>query len=568
MRIYPGQALHAGPPNISPMKALLLALLALALPLEAAPMDTTPLLGDRPGDVTEIAPAGPVGNPLALPDGRVALYYVGGPEHGQSAYARYSSDNGLTFGPPERLFAFPQDRGSFTNGAVLVSRQGTIHLFGLDYYGFDFQDRAKSKSYLWHARSTDGGKTWQPVQQVDFGLQYTGASNNAFQLKSGRIIAPVSGLSDRKIGPWVSLAPHSDDDGATWHPPAQQITMNTGALDWYESGAAEPVGIELADGRVWLLPRSQDGYQWETFSRDGGLTWTPVRHTRFVSNQSAMAVLRLHDGRLLLIWDNCGAEGGWGIGWGNAERAALCAALSRDEGETWAGYREIGRATEDEQVSYPYATETADGKVLVNAAGRLIRFDPAFLDRRTLVEDFSAGMRRWSTLAAVGVTAQRRPDGDGQALRLIKPEQGKPAAACLNFPYGGRGELALSVRVEPGFGGAHFTQSDHYDLPGLPREGSFPWRITAKGRIQIIGSGGSWLDTPGDLTPGRWHDLRLRWDCRQGQAELALDGTHIGVIEQYVRTRGLCYLRLRSTADGSDEAGLWVRDVQVKINTP
>jgi len=498
-------------------------------------MDTTPLLGDRPGDVTEIAPNGPVGPPLALADGRLALFVIQGKPHAQAMYARWSTDGGLTFGAPERLFDFPADRGTFMEGAVLQSRQGTLHLFGLDYYDFDFKDRGKSKSHLWHARSRDGGKTWEPVQQVPFGLEYTGASNNAFQTRSGRIIAPVSGLSEREIGPWVSLAPYSDDDGATWHAPSQQITMNTGARDWYESGAAEPVGIQLADGRLWLLPRSQDGYQWESFSWDDGLTWTPVRHTRFVSNQSAMGILRLKDGRLLLIWCNCGAEGGWGIGWGNAERAVMAAAVSRDEGRTWSGYREIGRVTTNSQVSYPYPTETADGHVLVYAAGRLIRFHPDFLERRAFSEDFSAGLRRWSTLGATGAVATPNPDGAGQVLRLLKPEADQPAAACLNFPYGEVGEMALEMRSEPGFQGAHLTLSDHYDLPGLPREGAFPVRILSSGRLQIIGSGGTWLDTPGDLVPGRWHTLRLAWDCRAGQAVLHLDGEEVANIEQYVR---------------------------------
>ncbi len=188
---------------------------------------------------------------------------------------------------------------------------------------------------------------------MDFRLAYTGASNCAFQLRSGRIIVPVSGLSDRRVGAFVSLAPFSDDDGKTWNRPAEQITIATGAPDWYESGAVEPAGIELTDGRVWLLLRWQDGYQWETFSEDGGIHWSPPRHTRFVSNQSPMAILRLKDGRLMLVWNNCGAEGMGKVHWGNAERAVMAAALSQDEGRTWRGYREVARVTDNGQVSYP-----------------------------------------------------------------------------------------------------------------------------------------------------------------------------------------------------------------------
>jgi len=527
--------------------------------------DSAPALGDEPGDVQQVSIAGPVGTPLALADGRVALFYVDGPSHQQSAYARYSADNGAAFGEPEKLFDFPSDKGSFAMGAALLSRKGTIHLWGLDYYNFDFDDRSKSKSYLWHARSLDGGRSWQSVQKVDFGLEYTGSSNNAFELKSGRIIAPISGLTERRIGPWVSLAPYSDDDGATWNRPRQQITMNTGATDWYESGAAEPVGIELKDGRLWLLPRSQDGYQWETFSKDRGLTWTPVRHTRFISNQSAMAVLRLRDGRLMLFWNNCGAEGLGDFGWGEAERAVMAAAISSDEGKTWVGYREVGRVVTKAQVSYPYVTQAGDGWVILSAAGHLMRINPEFLERRSLSEDFSMGVRRWSTLAAKGVEAAADPDdGSKKVLRMLKPDAGTPAAACLNFPYAETGELEMSLRIEPGFQGAHLTISDHFDLPGLARDGSFPLQIMPNGRVKIIGSGGTWLDTPGDLMAGKWHNARLAWNCRTGQAVLKLDGAEIAVIEQYVRARGCCYLRVRSTAVSTDSAGLYIRSVKAK----
>jgi hypothetical protein len=527
--------------------------------------DLEPALGDKPGEVQRMRISGPIGPPLALADGRIALFYAAGEPHKQSAYARYSTDNGATFGEPQKLFDFPGDKGSFSMGAVLLSRKGTIHLFGLDYYDFDFKDRSKSRSYLWHVRSLDGGKSWQPVQKVDFGLEYTGSSNNAFQLKSGRIIAPVSGLTNRRIGPWVSLAPYSDDDGATWNLPRQQITMNTGAIDWYESGAAEPVGIELKDGRVWLLPRSQDGYQWETFSKDGGLTWTPVKHTRFVSNQSAMAVLRLKDGRLMLFWNNCGAEGLGDFHWGNAERAVMAAAISRDEGKTWAGYREVGRVVKNAQISYPYVTQAPDGRVILFAAEYLMKIDLNFLENRDFSEDFSAGVRRWSTLAARGAEAAPDPDGGpSKALRMLKPDAGAPAAACLNFPYGESGQLVMTVRIEPGFQGAHFTLSDHFDLPGLPRDASFPFQVTPKGRVKIIGSGGTWLDTPGDFVPGKWHELRLAWNCRTGRATLKLDGTEIAVMEQYVRARGMCYLRVRSTAPSTDSAGLYIRSVEVR----
>ncbi|NUQ62384.1 MAG: exo-alpha-sialidase [Pirellulales bacterium] len=483
--------------------------------------------------------------------------------------ARYSTDNGLTWGEPTTLFTFPADGGDFSSGPALVTQAGTIHLFGLDYYDFAFRDDVKSRSLLWHARSTDGGKTWAAVQRPPFGFNYTGSVNGALQLKSGRILVPISAMDfSRRIGVGVSVVPYSDDDGATWQSPVEKVTFNTGAADWYESGAHEPVAVELRDGRVWMLPRAQDGYQWEAFSNDAGVHWSPPQHSRFMSNQSAMAVLRLRDGRLLLFWNNCGAEGLGKISWGEAERAIMAAAVSADEGKTWMGYREVARLIGNGQVSYPYATQAPDGHVILFLGGgnQLLKVNPEFLTRQTLKDDFSQGLGRWSTLAAAGAEAVPDPDRpEARVLRLRRPQADMPGAACLNFPFANSGRLSATVRLDAGFQGAQFALTDHYDLPGLARDGSFPFRITAKGAVEIIGSGGTWLETPGVLKAGQWHEMVLAWDCDARRAVLTLDGTEVARIEQFVCAKGLCYLRLRSIAPAADEAGLYLRGLEVSV---
>lgn len=525
-------------------------------------------LGDQPGDVIRVKTTDFAGGvPLTLSDDRVMLWRTEKISDNWFAMAVFSKDNGRTWSDSVELFQFPHREGcQWYTGATLKDDKGIIHLFGLEYYSFSFQERHTAKSLLFHVMSTDNGATWLPVQNVDFGYGYTGSSNNAFQTDSGRIIAPISALSDRRIGVWVSLCPYSDDNGMTWKMPSEEIAINTGASDWYESGAAEPIGIQLKDGRIWLLPRSQDGFHWESYSEDDGITWSKAKHTRFISNQSAMAVIRLKDQSLLLVWNNCGADGLGPVHWGAAERAVACAALSYDEGKSWRGYREIGRVISNSEIGYPYISQMSDGRVLAKIGQMHVNVDPNFLLRTRIHEDFRYGTRRWSTLASGGVSAITDPENkDKKVMQLIKPDLNVPSAACINFPYGEKGTLSFQLILQEGFQGVHFTLTDHYDLPGLVREGSFPITIDQKGRIHIIGSGGSLLPTPGDLEFGKRHTLTFQWNCTDHEALLLLDDLEIARLHQYVCTEGLCYFRARLLSPTVDTQGILLTSLDVDV---
>ena len=100
-------------------------------------------------------------------------------------------------------------------------------------------------------------------------------------------------------------------------------------------------------------------------------------------------------------------------------------------------------------------------------------------------------------------------------------------------------------------------------MAGRPGRQSFPLQINAKDRVLVCGSGGSWLPSPGDLTPGNWHEVKLTWDCANHEALLELDGVEVGRLHQYVCTDGVCYLRIRSTAATTDEAGMYIKSVKV-----
>ena len=331
-------------------------------------------VGDRSGDVVRLTTCKFLGIPLVLADGTIMSWSVAKDDEKQIARATFSKDNGLTWSKPKDLFEFPAGKAQWSGQSGFVDKRGFIHFFGLEYYSFDHKNWNNSKSHLFHVRSTDGGKTWEPVQKVECGHQYVACAMNAFQTKSGRILAPISCMTTRKIGAFVSMCPYSDDYGATWKLPTHEITTNTGAKDWYESGNAEPFGVQLKDGRLWVVTRSQDGFQWEAFSKDDGLTWSAAQHTRFVSNQSQMTVFRMKDGRLLLLWNNCGADPLLPVEWNCAERTVIAAAISDDEGKTWKGYREIARAVKPGvEICNPYVAEMSNGRLLVYVGGALVK---------------------------------------------------------------------------------------------------------------------------------------------------------------------------------------------------
>ncbi|HRQ88795.1 MAG TPA: exo-alpha-sialidase, partial [Bacteroidia bacterium] len=106
-------------------------------------------------------------------------------------------------------------------------------------------------------------------------------------------------------------------------------------------------------GRLWMLARTK-GQPYESFSSDGGATWSEPRQAATVQNINARFFLRrLASGRILLVKNGSPAER-------LSQRTHLSAWLSEDEGQTWKGGLLL-----DERlaVSYPDGFESPDGLI-------------------------------------------------------------------------------------------------------------------------------------------------------------------------------------------------------------
>src|SRR5690606_12698242 len=98
--------------------------------------------------------------------------------------------------------------------------------------------------------------------------------------------------------------------------------------------AIQPTMLTHADGSIQMLSRtntSGEERSTETWSCDGGLTWSAMRWTTLPNNNSRLDAVTLQDGRHLLIYNHATREQ---EGMGHKGRGVLNLAVSKD-GKTW-----------------------------------------------------------------------------------------------------------------------------------------------------------------------------------------------------------------------------------------
>ena len=290
-----------------------------------------------------------------LGDGRVMMVHYGPVNpHGKQpgtcrVYAWTSADGGRTWGTPRELMH--QAECQAICPSLLRTRDGTLWLFYLGFHVHAWKDGEplmdKTRSDLWCAYSKDDGETWQGKQLIFRG--YTGSSNGAIETSKGHLIVPFSYVVPNP-GRLVSACVVSADGGRTW---TLSSHIDLGGHGDH-AGALEPCVVELRDGRIWMLIRTQKGCFWQTVSSDNGLTWGKATPTEIRSPSAPCHITRLQSGRLALVWNNTMAT--------TKRRDTLSMALSADDGKTWTKPLECVRSG---QLSYPNITEVTPGQLLV-----------------------------------------------------------------------------------------------------------------------------------------------------------------------------------------------------------
>lgn len=270
--------------------------------------------------------------------------------------AARSADGGRTWGE-RAVIQENTGRANVMSVSLLRSRTGDVLFFYLRK-----NSSTDLKAYV--RRSTDDAATWGPPVRVTPEEGYH-VMNNArvIQLRSGRLLAPVA--TTQRVGTkqddFRTVVHLSDDDGRTWRRGRTWLTAP-------KRGAMEPGLIELRDGRVMQIIRTQTGFIWRSFSSDGGETWTDASPWNIEAPEAPSTLAAVPEtGDWLLVWNPH-------VAWANPERTVLganhggprtplAAKLSRDEGETWSAPRNLEA---DPACTYAYTSVTFhEGRALL-----------------------------------------------------------------------------------------------------------------------------------------------------------------------------------------------------------
>ena len=201
-------------------------------------------------------------------------------------------------------------------------------------------------------RSENDGLAWsEPVELVPGDKGGRGpVKNKPVILSDGAWLAPAS----TEIKGWKCFADRSGDGGATWTRSEDFAVDRKSDKKLRGPGCIQPTLWESEPGKVHALMRSAAGWVWRTDSEDGGRTWAPVKPTDLPNNNSGIDLLRLDDGRLLLVYNPVG------MNWG--PRTPLDLAISTDNGSTWRTIAHLENDPNlDSEYSYPAIVRTKDG---------------------------------------------------------------------------------------------------------------------------------------------------------------------------------------------------------------
>lgn len=284
-----------------------------------------------------------------------ATWYSGGDNEGPDNYVLLvsSEDDGASWSEPLLVIDPPGQVRAF-DPCLWIDPLGRLWLFWAQAVYSEngnvptFDGRGGVWAIVTHTPDALAPDWSQPRRLCDGILM-----NKPIVLSTGEWLLPVAIWKGRDNGTFGVPAPErlafvvaSADAGHTWE--------RRGGVDIEDRSFDENMVVELKDGRLWMLVRLVHGIG-ESFSSDGGRSWSAGRKTALPQPNARFFIRRLESGNLLLVKHHNYIQQGDG-------RSHLTALLSRDDGQTWS---EELLLDERLKVSYPDGVQAEDGRIFV-----------------------------------------------------------------------------------------------------------------------------------------------------------------------------------------------------------
>ena len=198
----------------------------------------------------------------------------------------------------------------------------------------------------WMMRSKDNGQTWSKREALPQGI--LGPIKNKPELINGVLLCP----SSTEKGGWKAHIEFTTDNGRTW---TKSADINDGQI----MQAIQPSILKHKNGDLQILCRSRNITINESWSSDGGKTWSEMKASALPNNNSGTDAVTLKDGRHLLVYNHVLPDSTWVKGKG--PRTPLNVAISKD-GKKWYAAL-ILEDSPISQYSYPSVIQSKDGMV-------------------------------------------------------------------------------------------------------------------------------------------------------------------------------------------------------------
>ncbi len=270
--------------------------------------------------------------------GLVAAWFGGAGEGNRDVGIWLSRHDGKAWSAPVEVAdgaQSPTERYPCWNPVLFKSKSGRLMLF---------YKVGPSPSKWWGMlkTSSDDAKTWSEPRKLgkdrSVGHLIGPVKNKPVCLEDGSILCPSSTEHDG----WRVHFEITGDGGKTWNV--------IGPIDDEKGfGAIQPSILTHGDGKLQVLCRSRKSVVTQSWSEDGGSTWSKMTATSLPNPNAGIDATTLSDGTQLLVYNNT-----------TRGRSPLTVALSPD-GANWENVLVL--ENKKGEFSYPAVIQSSDGLI-------------------------------------------------------------------------------------------------------------------------------------------------------------------------------------------------------------